>query len=297
MNDDERPHALVNTFFECLPKFTGLQRLYTDGIQLTQRGIVNLVAFEERINPRSSTLRVTSFTTLDDSMSNIWISLLSREALQELNPDYGSLQNLSFLETSAIFPVLEKYTGAYGNVHIFVQRPTLTHILLNSQFPFLYLLDELEGITALPNITSLTARFTNAFGKTEIETLFTLFPRLTELRLTLLPYVEEHDELTTEPTSFLPMLAANALLPSTLISLSLDWDSVSPPDPADIPNFTGLRDELIARCPGLNYIFLDGYHFLYVWWKTSWVWEATAHSYDDAEALRAKKNERKVLIS
>lgn len=134
------------------------------------------------------------------------------------------------------------------------------------------------------------------------------------------------------------MLAASPFLPSTLQSLSLDWDfpfeygstdsaqgnDPASPAPGDIPDFSGnsgLRNRLIARCPGLNYIFLDGYHFLFVWWKTSWVWEATAHSYggfgsqnllaglplifgcltDDAEVLRAKKTERKfgppVLLS
>ncbi|KAJ6613039.1 hypothetical protein B0H10DRAFT_1951836 [Mycena sp. CBHHK59/15] len=100
MNDDEVPHVLVNSFFERLPKFTGLQRLYTDRIQWTQLGIVNLCALSalthlefsgsqiacgERINPASLTLRISTFiTSYDFSMIDIWISLLSRNTLCEL---------------------------------------------------------------------------------------------------------------------------------------------------------------------------------------------------------------------
>ncbi|KAJ6553038.1 hypothetical protein B0H19DRAFT_1377726 [Mycena capillaripes] len=222
--------------------------------QFTQLGIVNLSI--PAIDPRSLTLRVANFTTLYDHMSDMWISLLRRDSLRELNredlhgltkpgvipfpnvhtlmvkdtrtwdthiasikfsgvrafvADYpGILRDISFLQASAIFPVLEEYIGAHGNLHIFLA--------------FRYLLNELAHAAALPNITSLTARFTNALGEREIETLFTLFPRLTEFRLTLISHAEEHGELTTQSTSFLPMLTANAPDTEHLNSLSLDWD-------------------------------------------------------------------------
>jgi hypothetical protein len=39
-----------------------------------------------------------------------------------------------------------------------------------------------------------------------------------------------------------------------------------------------LRVDLSTRCPELTCLVLDGHHFLFVWWKTSWVWEAAAYN-------------------
>ncbi|KAJ7448684.1 hypothetical protein B0H11DRAFT_2080306 [Mycena galericulata] len=376
MNDDKVPHVLVNSFFERLPKLTGLQRLCTDRIQWTQLGIVNLcalsalthlefsgalIAYGERINPASLTLRVSTFIThYDFSMNDIWISLLSRDTLRELNlyhphalakpgvlpfPDVHKfsvnelpmravdtlamcakfpalrvlvsdyrpvLRNMTPAQTTEIFPVLERYTGSYLNLHIFAHRTTLTHITLDSGFPFRNVLTELQGVVSLPNITSLTARFTSAapsmasedyFGEDELDALFTLFPRLTVLELTLMPDAEEDGGFASQPSTFLRMLPANAHLPNTLKSLSLEWDfpfeygstdsakgnDPAAPDPANIPHFTALLPELVARCPGLTDVYLDGYHFLFVWWEVGW--KAEAYSYDDAETLRAKRTE------
>ncbi|KAJ6469112.1 hypothetical protein DFH09DRAFT_1479371 [Mycena vulgaris] len=240
--------------------------------------------------------------------------------LRVFSIDYrGVLRNLTPGQESSIFPVLQKYTGAYENLHIFIQRPSLTHVTLDQSYPFRNLLAELQGVNVLPNITSLTASFTTSsadvFGRTEIDALLALCPGLIELQLSLLPDAEEDGAFTPQATSLLPMLPTTAL-PHTLQSLSLTWgfpfqygstDSTqgndpAPPSPTSIPDFAHLRGELVAKCPALRYIFLDGYHFLGLWWKEQWeVWEASAGSYDDAEAFRAKVSERKygppVLIS
>ncbi|KAF7324401.1 hypothetical protein MSAN_02520300 [Mycena sanguinolenta] len=224
----------------------------------------------------------------------------------------GVLRGLTTVEESTIFPVLRNYTGPYQNLHIFVQRPTLTHITLDADydgFPFSDFVTELQGIVALPNIVSLGVRFAisaqAAFGKTEIDTLFTLFPNLVELQLTLVA-MDEGDGFTPQATSFLKMFASNPLLPGTLQSLSLEWDffsfqyasddfpmSTDPaaPDHADTLDFAVLRAELMTKCPALTYIFLDGYYFLFLWWKTSSrsVWEASAHTFNDADVIRAQK--------
>ncbi|KAF7349613.1 hypothetical protein MSAN_01687000 [Mycena sanguinolenta] len=318
-----------------------------------------MVVSGERIDPAGLTLRVASFKTrYDYHLNDIWISLLARDTLRELdfdNPvffarseilpfpnvqmltindlplnvndtvtilnkfpnlreftsDYRTvLRNLTPAQAASIFPVLQKYSGAYENLHIFVQRATLSHITLDAGFDFQRLATELQGITTLPNITSFTAQFTtsarNTFSKTEINTLFTLLPGLTELDLKLIPDPERDGSFTPEPTSFLKMLVSNDLLPSTLQSLSLEWDLFQydtdsteandpiAPDPADVPELATLRAGLMAKCPALTYIFLNGFHFLFLWWKTSSsVWEATAHNIDDAEVLRGQKNERK----
>jgi hypothetical protein len=94
------------------------------------------------------------------------------------------------------------------------------------------------------------------------------------------------------------MLAASTLLPSTLESLSLTWDfsfgddstnsaagnDPAPPDAAEIPDFAGLREELIAKGEALTEIFLDGYYFLFWWRKVEWdgtAREVTAYTYGE----------------
>lgn len=97
-----------------------------------------------------------------------------------------------------------------------------------------------------------------------------------------------------QATALLPTLAASPLLPCTLHSLSLAWDfpftygstdsaqgnDPAPPDSSAIPGFHDMRGALVGRCPGLRYIFLDGYHFLFVWW-TDEGWEASAQSFGE----------------
>ncbi|KAJ6559563.1 hypothetical protein B0H19DRAFT_1260272 [Mycena capillaripes] len=325
------------------------------------------LAAGEHINPGSLTLRVARFIThYDYHMNDLWISLLSRDSLRELNfsnllaltkpgvlpfPNVqrltvnhstratltiltkfpgvrvfsnnytGALRNLTPVQESSIFPILEEYNGDYENLHIFVQRQTLTHITTNVSSSTKFL-TELRGVAALPNITSLTVAFDtsseNLFGQAEVDALFTLFPRLTKLELTLRPDVEDDGGFTPQPTAFFKMLAATALLPATLQSLSVDWwfpyesgstDSAkgtdpAPPDHANIPDFTGLREAFFAKCAALTLVFLDGYHFLFWWRKIEWdgtVREATAYNYDDAAHLHNQKNDLEfgppVLIS
>ncbi|KAF8174604.1 hypothetical protein K438DRAFT_2023062 [Mycena galopus ATCC 62051] len=383
VDDEATPHVLMNAFFDRLLKFVALERFYTDRIRFTQIGMASLCALPrlarveafgctvapgEQIPPGSCTLRVSSLVTrYDYHMNDLWISLMSRDTLTELDlsdlsavakpnvapfpsvrtlkmndfpptthitlailaafpgvrtfaSDYrGVLRNLTPAQAASVFPVLADYTGACENLHIFTQRPTLTRIALDAGFPFRNLVAELQGVHALPNITSLTARFATAadepFGEAELGALFTLFPSLTELQLTLMPDAEEDGGFTPQAPSFLTMFALHPLLPHTLHSLSLEWDfpfeygstdsaqgnEPAAPDPRNLPEFPRLREALRGRCPRLRHIFLDGYHFLFVRWETPWVWEASARSYDEAEAIRARKVERihgpPVLIS
>ncbi|KAJ7673871.1 hypothetical protein DFH06DRAFT_1467286 [Mycena polygramma] len=374
------PHVLMSTFFECLPRFIGLQKIYADGIHFTQTGIAALcelpalthvelsacsVAAGENLNRGSLTLRVATFyTRYNDDDLDFWISLLSRDSLQDLDlphllgiahpavlpfpnvhtlhvnslpmmmlqvlpilskfpgvrvyhtTNYGAVLRNSPVEALTLFPVLEKYIGSLDDLHIFIRWTTLTHITLQGGYPFQRFQAQLQGVTTLPNITSLTARVTTSsqdvFGQTEIDALFTLFPRLTELELTVMPDEEE------DSTSFLKMLSATATLPASLQSLSLDWDfpynygstdsaagnDPAPPDRSEIPDFTVLRGDIRVKCPALKYLFLNGYHFLFLWRISDWDGterEATAYSYDGGEVIRCQEGLRidgpPVLIS
>ncbi|KAJ6486704.1 hypothetical protein C8R45DRAFT_1074548 [Mycena sanguinolenta] len=197
------------------------------------------------------------------------------------NPNGHGFRNLTPAQESSIFPGLKKYTGVHQNLRIFGQRDTLTHITLVSNPTFADFITELHGITTLPNIAFFAGVFITsdqvAFDKAEIGTLFTLFPNLTELQLTLLPS-EPHELLAQRTKLFLKMLPSSPL-PSSLHSLSFRWDlagykSGGPetdfkPHAADMLDFPALRAELVAKCPALACIFLDGYHFLFLWRKTS----------------------------
>ncbi|KAF7348858.1 hypothetical protein MVEN_01405900 [Mycena venus] len=370
--------ALEHLRFYSSPKIAP-HRLYMDRTQFTQLGITNLcglpalthvelsacqVAPGEQLNVDALTLGIVTFITRFGNMCNLWMSLLSRNSLRELNlynilplakpdvqpfpnvhtltvndlpmriwdtltifakfpalrvfsTDYrGALRNLTPAQESSIFPVLQKYTGAYENLHIFIQRETLTHVTLDQSYPFRNLLAELQGVAALPNITSLKASFTTSsadvFERTEVDALLALFPGLTELELSLLPDAQEDGTFSPQVWTSSSRMIPTPSSPSTLQSLSLTWDfpfqygstdsaagnDPAPPASADVPDFTSLRKELTAKCPGLKYIFLDGYHFLGLWWKLrEWegeegAWEASAGSYDDAEVIRAKVGRR-----
>ncbi|KAJ6486706.1 hypothetical protein C8R45DRAFT_995584 [Mycena sanguinolenta] len=150
--------------------------------------------------------------------------------LRSFSNPYGDVidvtQNLTPAQESSIFPILKEYTGRHLNLHIFAQRATLTHITFCSGLVFTDLFTQLQGITALPNIASLTVPFFTSprvgFGKAEFETLLSFFPNLAELHLTLIDPTEHGELLTRRMTSFLKMLPSSPL-PSTLHSLSLNW--------------------------------------------------------------------------
>ncbi|KAJ6486698.1 hypothetical protein C8R45DRAFT_995566 [Mycena sanguinolenta] len=242
--------------------------------------------------PNVHTLRMNGFPDMINT-----VKIFSKfPNLRSFWNNYGDvLQELTPAQESSIFPILKEYTGTYLNLHIFVQRATLTRITLLSGLFFTDLITQLQGIIALPNIASLTVPFITsaeaAFGEAEIEILFSLFPNLAELQLTLIP-TERGELLAQRMISFLKMLPSSPL-PSTLHSFSLNWKfsrykksdrrTVSLPP---IPDFAVLGAELIAKCPALTYIDLDGYHFLFLWRK--FVREATAYTHSDAEIIRGE---------
>ncbi|KAJ6500287.1 hypothetical protein DFH09DRAFT_1203176 [Mycena vulgaris] len=98
--DEGAPHVLVNAFFECLPNFTAMQRIYMDRMQFTQIGITNLcglpalthvefsgckTAVGEQLNADSLNLRVATLITRFGHMCDLWMSLVSRDSFRELS--------------------------------------------------------------------------------------------------------------------------------------------------------------------------------------------------------------------
>jgi hypothetical protein len=162
------------------------------------RGL-NLTDLSALTKPRVLPFPHVHTLTVNNLPVKIWdtLAILAKfPAVRVFSSGYTAvLRNLTREQESSIFSVLKEYTGAYENLHIFVQRPTLTHIAVDGGFPCNKLLGELRGFAALPNIVSLSVRFNtsseNVLGEAEVNELFTLFPRLKELQLGLYPDAEE----------------------------------------------------------------------------------------------------------
>jgi hypothetical protein len=79
-------------------------------------------------------------------ISDILTILAKFPGVRVFSSDYTAfLRNLTPLQESSIFPVLEQYTGSYKNLPIFVQRPTLTHFTIDAGSPCSKLLTELPA--------------------------------------------------------------------------------------------------------------------------------------------------------
>ncbi|KAJ7442900.1 hypothetical protein B0H11DRAFT_2204329 [Mycena galericulata] len=386
-------YALLNVFFDRLPQFTGLTRLYASSLEFTQTGIVNLcklpalsqvelsqcgVVDGEEIHTHSLTLRVSTFESRCDyrRISDIWITLLRPDYLQELTldrhsalrkpaaPCFPNVHTLSLYvdwpepsqvpyilakfpgvrvfrtdwcfrevggqprQVAAIFPVLTEYIGHVGGLRVWILSTTLTHVTIKYTCSPREILAELRDPSSL-NITSLIVTLapsedddSQPVCNADLDELFILLPRLTEVRISICTEVEDNGgfnpqvqltpfipsvqlaERDLQPATFLKTLATTTALPPNLELLSIDWDfsawdygstestrgnEPAAPDSAQIPDFAALRDALIAKGPTLTTLHLDGYHFLFHWCGSltnGTVKEATANNWDDAEVLR-----------
>ncbi|KAK7022555.1 hypothetical protein R3P38DRAFT_2961313 [Favolaschia claudopus] len=223
----------------------------------------------------------------------------------------GLLQEFTPETAAGIFPVLREYAGERENLHLFLQRPTLSQIML---IPFGFsrsfeaFMSEFKHAKDMPNMRSIKATFeVEDFGVVEFARIFTLFPCLTELYLYLTPDDVGYDgSFCPEPLSLINALASQVSLPKTLQTFSLRWDfnyldGREVPDPAknpasDTKDFCAVRKSILACCPDLCYLYLDGYHFSYLWWKGEQVWEETTRSHEDMERLGAEMSKRKEML-
>jgi hypothetical protein len=59
------------------------------------------------------------------------------------------------------------------------------------------------------------------------------------------------------------------MVPPSLKRLGISWEcydeSYDELSAYRVPDFPKLRDALVARCPGLNWIWFDGYYFMFEW--------------------------------
>ncbi|KAJ7138340.1 hypothetical protein C8R44DRAFT_868641 [Mycena epipterygia] len=204
-------------------------------------------------------------------------------------------------EISSPFPLLEEYTGDYQNLPLFA--PISNLIRLTTSFGLLGCLScdprdfitQLRKILRVSNITSLHVSFKN-LDTMMFDTLLRTFPHLTEPRICIVLPSEDDmfegeiydaedfdkdmivdamswgcDGLRAgfEPTMFFLALADNHTLPPTLERVGLTWTCderyTGQPSAYKVPDFPRLRDALVTRCPALDWLWLDGYYFLFQW--------------------------------
>lgn len=102
--------------------------------------------------------------------------------------------------------------------------------------------------------------------------------------------------LTLQATEFFAELKDFSTLPGGLQRLAITWkfeyegsDGV-PFERAIIPGFSELRDALVARCPALTMVWLDGEDYLFDWRKSVDGVEKEFVTGDEGECLLFKGN-------
>ncbi|KAJ7149183.1 hypothetical protein C8R43DRAFT_1007425 [Mycena crocata] len=177
-------------------------------------------------------------------------------------------------QASGVFSLLTEYTGPEHALHLFLPRPRLTRLTVSYCSPADLML-ELQGMqTPLTGVKSLNLTFDDLDNPT-LQTLFEIFPHLTELHIHIAFEVEEDmfdDDVNDKATTFFSTLAATPALPPTLKHIALVWEfeyedieNAPVPDDGDVPDLAELRDALVERCPSLTSLWLDGRDFLFQW--------------------------------
>ncbi|KAJ7096095.1 hypothetical protein C8R44DRAFT_989397 [Mycena epipterygia] len=194
-------------------------------------------------------------------------------------------------QASAVFPLLREYSGPYQPLPLFLPLTTLTHLIIPRCSPQDFI-TRVQGIQD-PNITLFYVEF-NKFDNPTFNTIMELLPRLTELLIRIVvPSAScmfkreifdarklKDDEVVDgrlgdsiragfKPSTFFLKLADAPILPPSLERLAISWECYEEHfdelSAYKIPDFTQLRDALVARCPGLTWLWLDGFYFMFQW--------------------------------
>ncbi|KAJ7362791.1 hypothetical protein DFH08DRAFT_799813 [Mycena albidolilacea] len=253
----------------------------------------------EHIEPTSSALRITNFDIVhdkDEHGDDHWIPLLHPDHLRVFRADFNPCFMGKTIHAIPRFPNVYKFVTT-------MNLPTLSeNLAILSKFPAVRLLkvqgnlsDLIAHIQALcgNNVTSFHAEF-NKIDNTALNKLFGLLPRLTELTIRLIVSSTSRlfkreiydprklpdnvvvdgrsgDEIRTDfrPSAFFIKFADAPFIPPGLEHLAISWqcyeefyDQFSA---YKLPDFPQLRDALVARSPGLKWLWLNGLYFMFEW--------------------------------
>ncbi|KAJ7830391.1 hypothetical protein B0H13DRAFT_2433663 [Mycena leptocephala] len=191
-----------------------------------------------------------------------------------------------------VFPHLEEYYGSYQALPLFLTATTLTRIQTKCSRPE-DLLIRIQGIQG-HKITSFNAKFTK-FDNAAFNKIVKLLPQLTELIFTVvvpntsslftrviyddrkLPkgeivdgrYDDEGVRSGFALSAFFLKLADAPFLPYGLERLAIHWECYEEfydlLSSYKLPDFPHMRDTLVARCPGLRWLWFSGIYFRFEW--------------------------------
>ncbi|KAJ7752564.1 hypothetical protein B0H16DRAFT_786868 [Mycena metata] len=169
-----------------------------------------------------------------------------------------------------ILPALTEYRGSVVPLATFLHTPKLTNLTIDYCSPDDFV-TRLQSVHRTLNITSLEIEFDRCDHE-KLRTLCDLLPHLTELRLAIAVEIDkgENEEDTSLQTSFFQALLEAPGLTQTLEQLSICWvfkfySYELPPDGGEPPNFSEIRAVLVARCPALKSLWIDGHEFVFRW--------------------------------
>ncbi|KAF8185271.1 hypothetical protein K438DRAFT_2020058 [Mycena galopus ATCC 62051] len=204
----------------------------------------------------------------------------------------GNYVDAPGVQTSAIFPLLEQYSGPHDALPLFLPATTLTSLYIQ-RCRAEDLIIRIQGFKG-SNLTIFRAEF-DTFDNKAFDKLVELFPKLTEILIrievseasSMFERVvhdrrELEDEVVVEggagggirtgfkPSTLLHKLADAPFLPPGLERFGISWDF-----PQDefydhlsaykLPGFARLRDTFVARCSQLTLLLLNGFFFMFEW--------------------------------
>ncbi|KAF8155053.1 hypothetical protein K438DRAFT_1987273 [Mycena galopus ATCC 62051] len=192
----------------------------------------------------------------------------------------------------AVFPLLEQYHGPYEALPFFLASTTLRRVrtecvraedlstriqgVQGHNITSLYV--DIRGLntTVFNKIVDLFPRLTQLLITTGVSDLYTMFTReihdARKLPKNVVVDGRYGDEVRAgfKPSTFFLKLATTPFLPPALERLAICWDcydreSYAELSAYEVPDFPQLRDALVVRCPGLNWLWFNGIYFMFEW--------------------------------
>ncbi|KAJ7198948.1 hypothetical protein GGX14DRAFT_401574 [Mycena pura] len=169
-----------------------------------------------------------------------------------------------------VLPVLAEFIGPIRALSLFLARDTLTRIETDDEDSLDDFVIELQRLPApLTNLIHLTATFSSFCTATALEAIFASLPQLEDVEITFADY--ESDLLHPAPAGILSKLPSIPGISPHLQLVSLIWkcsDSVKPHTVHSIESdcdFPAVGAALVAQCPDLEVLWLDGRDFIFCW--------------------------------
>ncbi|KAJ7211395.1 hypothetical protein GGX14DRAFT_565270 [Mycena pura] len=166
-----------------------------------------------------------------------------------------------------VLPVLTDFIGPICALPLFLARDTLKRIETDEEASLDDFVIELQRIPApLTNLIHLTATFNSFCTGTALDAIFESLPRLEDVEITFADY--ESDFLDPAPAEILSKLPSIHGISPHLRHLSLIWKSLDDVTVDYIESecdFPAVRAALVAQCPDLKVLWLDGRDFIFCW--------------------------------